>query len=186
MCRRMRRSASAGSAVDKRFEGVGKAVRDVEPGLLGDFDEPGRAGHVYFGQEVAYDVQPDGSTTSAGEDETAGGGQGDRLAAGAGAGVEKEALHRGSQVADDEPLGWVLNLKPAFAESRQVGRLPDSDHQAGIEGGRAELDSLGAPGGLEIGPGPARRLDDQRGSGVVALEQPGGFFRAKARHPAID
>src|SRR6202158_5796677 len=59
MWRRMRRSVSAGSAVDKRFDGVGKAVRDVEPGLLSDFDEPGRAGHVYFGQEVAYDIKPD-------------------------------------------------------------------------------------------------------------------------------
>src|ERR1700682_1697674 len=59
MSRRMRRSPSAGSAVDKRFDGAGKAVRNVEPGLLGDFDEPGRAGHVYFGQEVAYDIKPD-------------------------------------------------------------------------------------------------------------------------------
>ena len=51
------KSARAGSVVNKRFERVGKGSRDVEPGLLGDFDESGRAGDVYLGQEIAYDVE---------------------------------------------------------------------------------------------------------------------------------
>src|ERR1700674_5386279 len=56
---RTRRSASAGPRSNERFESVGKAIRDVEPGLLRDFDETGRAGDIDLGQEVADDIEAD-------------------------------------------------------------------------------------------------------------------------------